>query len=70
MGLGDKLSNAAENAKGKIKEGVGDATDNEQLEAEGRMDQGKAHVKQGVEDVKDSASEAFNDITDNDRDRR
>ncbi|MCC2592965.1 CsbD family protein [Tessaracoccus sp. OS52] len=66
MGLGDKISNAAEETKGKIKESVGDATDNEQLEAEGRLEQGKANVKQGVEDVKDSASEAFNDATDRD----
>lgn len=66
MGLGDKISNAAEEAKGKVKESVGDMTDNEQLEAEGRVDQGKAEVKQGVEDVKEGAAGAFNDLTDND----
>ena len=70
MGLGDKISNAAEQAKGKIKEGLGDLTDNEQLEAEGRVDQGKGKFKEGVEDVKDSAAEAFNDLTDDDKDRR
>ena len=64
MGLGDKISNAAEDAKGKAKEAFGKATDNESLEAEGKMDQGKANVKQGAEDVKDSAAEAFNDATD------
>ncbi len=64
MGLGDKISNAAEEAKGKTKEGFGKATDNDSLEAKGKMDQGKANVKQGVEDVKDSASGAFNDATD------
>ena len=36
MGLGDKISNAAEEAKGKAKEAWGDATDNERLEAEGK----------------------------------
>ncbi|MET0930341.1 MAG: CsbD family protein, partial [Aeromicrobium sp.] len=36
MGLGDKISNAAEEAKGKIKEATGKATDDESLEAEGK----------------------------------
>ncbi len=64
MGLGDKISNAAEEAVGKAKEGFGSATDNDSLEAEGKMDQGKANVKQGGEKVKDSAKGAFNDATD------
>ncbi len=64
MGLGDKMSNRAEETKGRVKEGVGDATDNEQLEAEGKLDQLKAKGKQGVEDAKDGAAGAFNDATD------
>lgn len=67
MGLGDKISNAAEETLGKAKEGFGDATNNESLEAEGKMDQGKANAKQGVENVKDSAAGAFNDATDGNR---
>lgn len=59
MGLGDKIQNAAEQAKGKGKEAVGDATDNEQLQAEGRGDQVQADVKQTGEKVKD----AWNDAT-------
>ncbi|MBK5249553.1 MAG: CsbD family protein [Actinomycetales bacterium] len=54
MGLGDKISNAAEEAKGKVKEGVGDATDNERLEAEGKADQAGANLKQAAENVKDA----------------
>ena len=54
MGLDDKISNAAEDAKGKVKEGVGKATDNERLEAEGHVDQAKADVKNAGEDVKDT----------------
>lgn len=54
MGLDDKISNAAEDAKGKAKEGIGKATDNEDLEAEGHMDQAKANAKQAGEDVKDA----------------
>ena len=54
MGLDDKISHAAEDAKGKVKEGVGKATDNERLEAEGQADQAGAHVKKAGENVKDA----------------
>lgn len=53
MGLGDKISNKAEEAKGKVKETVGKATGNEELEAEGKVDQGKSGVKQIGENIKD-----------------
>ena len=53
MGLGDKISNAAEEAKGKAKEGLGEATDNDRLKAEGHADQASANVKQAGEHVKD-----------------
>lgn len=49
----DKLKNAAEEATGKVKEGVGDATDNRDLQAEGAVDQDKANLKQAGEKVKD-----------------
>jgi len=54
MGTDDKLSNAAEEAKGKLKEGAGKATDDEKLEAEGKADQTKANLKQAAENVKDA----------------
>ena len=54
MGADDKIRNTAEEAKGKVKEGVGDATDNEDLQAEGQVDQTKANMKQAGEDVKDA----------------
>jgi len=53
MGLYDNDANAAEHAKGTAKEAAGKATDNERLEAEGRLDQAKADVKKVGEDVKD-----------------
>ncbi|WP_269451811.1 CsbD family protein [Tessaracoccus coleopterorum] len=53
MGIDDKIGNAAQEAAGKLKEGVGKATDNERLEAEGRADQAKADVKQAGEKIKD-----------------
>ena len=54
MSAADDIKNAAEKAAGKVKEGVGKLTDNEKLEAEGKADQAKAHVKKAGEDVKDA----------------
>ncbi len=50
----DKMKNAGEDMVGKGKEGVGDATDNERLENEGRADQSKADLKNAGEKVKDA----------------
>jgi len=36
----DDIKNAAEKAAGKVKEAVGNATDNDRLKAEGQTDQG------------------------------
>lgn len=58
MGIGDKISNAAQDAKGKVKEGAGDAMDNEQMQAEGKMDQLSADAKQAGENVKDGFRDA------------
>ena len=54
MGLDDKISNAADEAKGKIKEATGKATDDERLEHEGKGDQAGANLKQAGENVKDA----------------
>ena len=54
MGIGDKISNAAEDAKGKAKEAVGNATDDQSKVAEGKTDQASAGVKKAGEDVKDA----------------
>lgn len=53
MGLGDKISNAAEDLGGKAKEATGNATDNDRLKAEGQSDQVKADAKKVGESVKD-----------------
>mgnify|MGYP001807740638 CR=1 FL=1 len=54
MGLDDKIRNAAEDIAGKAKEGIGKATGNEKLEAEGKADQAKADAKKAGENVKDA----------------
>ncbi len=54
MGLDDKMKNTAENMQGKAKEKAGDATDDQDLQAEGKADQSKASLKQAGENVKDA----------------
>jgi uncharacterized protein YjbJ (UPF0337 family) len=50
----DKMKNKAEELAGKGKEAVGDATDNRDLQAEGKADETKGNLKQAGEKVKDT----------------
>lgn len=54
MGTGDKAKHSAEEAAGKIKEATGKATDDEEMEAEGKAEQSKANLKKAGDDVKDA----------------
>lgn len=54
MGLADKAKNAAQDAAGKVKEAVGDATGNDDLRNEGKADQGKSSLKKAGENIKDA----------------
>lgn len=54
MGTDDKLRNKGEELQGKAKEALGRATDDEQLEAEGRADQSASDLEQAGEKVKDA----------------
>jgi uncharacterized protein YjbJ (UPF0337 family) len=54
MGSDDKVHNAAEDAIGHVKEGVGKVTDDSRLETEGKTDQAKAHLGKAAENVKDA----------------
>jgi uncharacterized protein YjbJ (UPF0337 family) len=53
MAADDKIDNKSEELTGKVKEGVGKATDNERLEAEGKADQSSSKLKQAGENIKD-----------------
>jgi uncharacterized protein YjbJ (UPF0337 family) len=53
MGIDDKIDNKTEDLGGKMKEGVGRATGDEELEAQGRGDQAKSDLKQAGEKIKD-----------------
>ena len=65
--LDDKL----DEVKNDIKTGVGEATGNEQMEAEGRVgkkaDEAKEGVENAVEDAKEGVAEKVNDVLDGDK---
>jgi len=61
MSTTDKAKNAVQDAKGKVKEGVGHVTGNDQLEAEGQRDQIAAEVKQKAEHAKDTVKHGAQD---------
>lgn len=66
-GTGDKAEGKWDEVKGKVKEGIGDAKDDESMEAEGKKDQIKGEGKQAWGDLKntgESIKERVKDATD------
>jgi uncharacterized protein YjbJ (UPF0337 family) len=53
MSAADKFKNKAEELQGKGKEGLGRASGDRELEAEGKGDQASGNLKQAGEKVKD-----------------
>ncbi len=58
MGIGDKGEHKAEGLGGKVKEGLGNVTGDQDLAAEGQAEQSKANVKQAGDNVADALREA------------
>ena len=54
MSDADKTENTVDKLAGKAKEGLGRATDDKDLEAEGRGQQSTSELKQAGEKVKDA----------------
>lgn len=55
----DQIKGAAKDAKGSIKEGVGKATGNDRMAAEGAADRVAGKVQKGVGNLKDAARQAL-----------
>jgi uncharacterized protein YjbJ (UPF0337 family) len=51
-------------AKGRVKEAAGDLTDNDDLKREGKVDQAKGNVKEGIDNASDKAKEGLDRATD------
>ena len=57
----DQVAGKAEELKGKVKEGIGNATDNPNTQSSGIKDQVKGKVQQAFGDAKEAAKEATKD---------
>jgi uncharacterized protein YjbJ (UPF0337 family) len=60
----DELDGKADQVKGKIKQGVGDLTDNERLHDEGVADEAAGDVKEGFGKARRKVGEAISDLGD------
>ena len=63
MSFADKAKNKAEELAGVAKEKLGDATNNERLQAEGATQQTEARTKQAGEHVKDAGRDVKDAFT-------
>lgn len=64
MTIKDAMKNVADQASGKAKETVGKLTDNERLEAEGRLQHDKAKLAEAAAKVKKGVQGAVDDLKD------
>ena len=62
MGIGDKAKDKLQQATGKGKEAVGDATNNQELRREGQKDQVAGNVKETGRNVGDKVEKAAGDV--------
>lgn len=63
----DKLSGQFDEAKGNLKEGLGEARGDEQQQAEGKADQAKGKLDQGVADAKEKAGDFIDNLGGDDK---
>ena len=54
MATENKAANKVTELKGRAKKGLGKATGNDEMEAEGKIDEAKGNIKQAGEKVKDA----------------
>jgi uncharacterized protein YjbJ (UPF0337 family) len=60
----DKLINAKDKIVGEVKEAVGKATGNEELELKGKLQSTKADFNEKVAEIKDGIVDKVNDVYD------
>ena len=58
----DELDGKAKQVKGKVKQGIGDLTDDEQLRDEGVADEAEGDVQEGACKARRKVGEAIEDI--------
>ena len=58
------MGGTTDDLKGRAKEALGDLTDNDELQREGKTDRAAGKAKDKVDDVKDWASDKIDDVKD------
>ena len=58
----DRTEGMFDQGKGKVKQGVGDLTDDKQMQGEGTMDEMKGKGEQAWGDIKDAAGDLKDDL--------
>ena len=61
----DEVEGKAEQLKGKVKQGVGDLTDNDRLHDEGVADEAAGDVQEGYGKARRKVGEAIEDLGEN-----
>ncbi len=61
MGNEQQNEGRLEQARGTIKEKVGEATDNERMQREGEYDKAKGNIREGVGDVREDVDKKVDD---------
>jgi uncharacterized protein YjbJ (UPF0337 family) len=62
MGNEQQNEGRMEQARGAIKETVGDLTNNERLQREGEYDRAKGNIREGVGDVREEVDRTVDDL--------
>ena len=60
----DRLEGKMNEVTGRGKSAVGDATDDEQLQGEGKAEQAGGNMKQGLADIKGKVDDTVKNLTD------
>ena len=60
----DELDGKAEALKGRVKQGVGDLTDNDKLHDEGMADEAGGEIKEGFGKARRKVGDAIEDVGD------
>ncbi len=58
----DERQGTIDQAKGKVKQAVGDLTNNDDLKAEGRKDEASGHVQETVGEIRRTTDEAIDAV--------
>ena len=62
MGNEQQNEGRMEQARGTVKETVGDLTDNERMEREGEYDKAKGNIREGVGDLREDVDRTVDDL--------